>query len=97
MLIISGKTDDTSSSNKKAMMIVSASSSEGKSSTEAATWLFLDLVVDTVFSSFLGSGDGGLSGRQWSIVGISQDKEYAHKIDGVNNIHKIKKDVALVQ
>ena len=75
------------------MVIVGASSSEGKSSNKAATWLVLDSVVDTVFDSFLGSGDGGLSGRQRFIVEISRDKEYVHKINGV----KIKTHVSTVQ
>ena len=97
MLIISGKTDDTSSNNKKAMVIVGASSSEGKSSNEAATWLVLDSVVDTVFDSFLGSSDGGLSGQQQFIVGINRDWEYTHKIDGVNNMYKIETHVSTVQ
>ena len=79
------------------MVIVGASSSEGKSSNEAATWLVLDSVVDKVFDSFLGLGDGGLSGRQRFIVGINWDREYTHKIDGVNNMHKIETHVSTVQ
>ena len=97
VLIISGKTDDTSSSRKKVIVIVVASSSEVKSSNEAATWLVSNLVVDTGFDSFFGSGDGSLSGWQRFIVGISRDREYTHKIDGVNNMHKIETHVSTVQ
>ena len=50
-----------------------------------------------VFDSSLGSGDGGLLGRQQFIVGINRDKEYTHKMYCVNNMHKIETHVSTVQ
>ena len=59
--------------------------------------MVLDSVVDKVFDSFFGLGDGGLSGRQRFIVGIDRDRKYTHKIDGVNNMHKIETQISTVQ
>ena len=55
------------------------------------------MVVDTDSESILGSGDGGLSGRQWFIVGTNRDMDYTHKIVGVYNMHKIETHVSIVQ
>ena len=96
MFIVSVNTDNTSSNSNKAMVIVGASNREGKISNKAADWLVSNLVVDIAFNFILGWGYGGLTGLQQFIVWISRDKEYAHKIDCVNNIHRIETHVLIV-
>ena len=49
------------------------------------------------FDSFLGSGDGGLSGWQLFIWGINRNREHTHKIDDMKNMHKIETHVSTVQ
>ena len=96
VVIVCDNTDDTKNSSSKVMVTVGTSRSDGNNSKDTVTWLVLNS-VDKDFDLVLYSGNGVLSGQQRLNLGISRDKEYTHRIDGVDSIHRIETNVSMVQ
>ena len=95
-VIVNDNTNNTNNKSNKVMVSVGSSNSIGNNSKDTTTWLVSNL-VDFVSDLGLYSGNGVLSGRQHLDLGSSCDKEYVHRIDGVNSTHKIETHTSTVQ
>ena len=96
VIIVNDNSDDTSSNSNKVMVNVGTSNSDGNNSKDTITELVSNL-VDWIFDLVLYSGNGVLLDQLHLSLGISRDKEYKHKIDGINSTHRIEAHVTIVQ